>query len=406
LATVRASPGLAVIAALVTVFTAAACTQDNRSPAASVDGPKSSPAPTPPRGGDGSSLRITGSDASIPVEYLADNVLHLSSGATLVRLNTAPHPALQGTLAPLVVESPGGDLLAFSGFTPAGALDPARSPSEQGVFLGDPLGTPALVVHDLHSGGEQILAEGAYSPAWRDDGAIAYVQGSDPVLRANTPFLGQIYVRPSPAGEPEQWTLGEDRYVVAGWVGSALLYYHAAENESFDLEVTDGPGRARTLAPASTLVAVSPDRRQVAVATSANGGSSELKVLDLASGETVARAETAPLTSIVYRGSWVGSRLVARGGDRDGHLLHVFEIGDGRVRLQRALRVDQRLPSGLAEPLLNAGDPELLSAWSYIPDDRHSGHYVLVGCDLRTATCVTGPEMRAKVVRLIFRSGR
>jgi len=275
-------------------------------------------------------LRVTPGTEAPKVDYLADRTLHLASRPDPVQLAVPPHPALQGTLAPLVVASPDGTTLAYSTFEEAVTLDPNRPPSEQGVSPGDALGTPSILLHDLRTGAERTLARGAYSPAWRKDGAIAYVEGTDPDYRAGTTYTGEVVVQmPGSTGGPEYWTDSEGRYIVAGWAGDRLLVYHTTGNESFDVEVLDGPGEVRTLAPSSSLVALSPDGTRAAIATSANGRSSDVEILDIATGSLLATVTTDAHTSLVYNGSWVGSRLIARGGDERGPII---EIGRASCR--------------------------------------------------------------------------
>jgi hypothetical protein len=346
-------------------------------------------------------------------DFLADRALHVASRPEPIQLAAPPHPALQGTLAPLVVPSPDGTLLAYTTFDDEVVLDPSRTPGQQGIEPGSALGTPSIRLHDLRTGTERTLAQGAYSPAWRSDGAIAYLAGSDPTFRSGTAYTGEVVVQPpGPPAEgeaaaplPEQWTHSEGRYVVAGWVGERLLVYHTTGNESFDIEVLDGPGAVRTLAAASSLLAVSPDGTRAAIATSSRGWSSEVQIVDIASGERVATLATDPHTSLVYGGSWVGSRLVARGGDDRGALVDVFSVGPDSLRLEKVLRVDAALPNGLSEPKLDAKDPDRMTAWSYVRDANGSGSYVLVGCDLAATACVSGPPIRARVVRLSNGSG-
>ncbi len=348
-------------------------------------------------------------DAAPATDYLADRTLHLASRPEPVRLAVPPHPALQGTLAPLVVPSPDGTTLAYSTFDEEVTLDPDRTPSQQGVRPGDALGTPSILLHDLRTATEQTLARGAYSPAWRRDGALAFVTGTDPVFRSGTTYSGQVMVlgpgeREVEAAEP--WTATEGRYVVAGWAGTRLLVYHTTGNESFDLEVLDGPGEVRTLAPASSLLALSPDGNRAAVATSANGWSSHVQILDLASGDLLATLQTEPHTSLVYGGSWIGARLVARGGDERGPVLAVLTVGPNSLRLYKVLRVDSKLPNGLVEPTLDVKNVDRVTAWSYVPEGPSSGSYVLVSCAVATSTCTSGPPIRAKVVRLYTGAGK
>lgn len=332
----------------------------------------------------------------VPVDHLVDRVLHLASRPEPVVLEQPPHPALQGTLAPLVVASPDGRTFAYSTFTDLVDADPSQPLSARGIGFGDAVGTPSVRLRHLDTAREEVLAEGAYSPAWRGDGAIAYARGSDPQYRAGLPYTGHVVVRQL-GQEEETWSFTEGRYVVAGWAGGRLIVYQDSGNESFDIKVLDGPRAVRTLAPASSLLALSPDGERAAVATSANGRSSEVQVLDVATGEPLATLATDPLTSLVYGGSWVGSRLVARGGDAAGPIVDVFEVGAASLRLVHVLRVDPRLPNGLAEPRLDPAGTDRITAWSYLPDSRT---YVLVRCELAAATCTSGPPVQARVVRM------
>ena len=346
-------------------------------------------------------LLVTPGTDEPKVDYLADRTLHIASRPDPVQLAIPPHPALQGTLAPLVVASPDGTTLAYSTFDEAVTLDPNRPPSEQGLSVGDAFGTPSILLHDLRTGAERTLARGAYSPAWRKDGAIAYVEGTDPAYRAGTTYTGEVVVQGARgAGGPEYWTDSEGRYIVAGWAGDRLVVYHTTGNESFDLEVLDGPGEVRTLAPSSSLVALSPDGTRAAIATSANGRSSDVQILDIATGDLLATLTTDAHTSLVYNGSWVGSRLVVRGGDDRGPIVDVFTVGATSIRLDKVLRVDAALPTGLAEPRLDPNDADRMTAWSYVPDGRGAGAYVLVACNLGALACTHGTAIRAKVVRM------
>jgi hypothetical protein len=380
----RWAGGMAVVLVLGTACTRHSTSAPDGVPAATLTTVQAGP------------LAVMPAEEPVPVDHLVDRLLHLASRPEPVLLEQPPHPALQGTLAPLVVPSPDGRTLAYTTFTDLVDADPALPPSARGVGLGDALGTPSVRLHDLESGREEIVAEGAYSPAWHPDGALAYALGSDPQYRSGLPYTGHVVVR-QPGQEEQRWTLAAGRYVVAGWAGGRLIVYHDSGNESFDIEVLDGPGAVRTLAPASSLLALSPDGGRAAVATSANGRSSEVQVLDVATGEPLATLTTDPLTSLVYGGSWVGSRLVARGGDAVGPLVDVFEVGERSLRLVQVLRVDPRLPNGLAEPRLDPAGTGRLTAWSYVPDTRT---YVLVRCDLGAASCTSGPPMRARVVRM------
>jgi hypothetical protein len=95
---------------------------------------------------------------------------------------------------------------------------------------------------------------------------------------------------------------------------------------------------------------------------------------------------------------------VARGGDDHGPIVDVFDVGPTALRLVKVLRMDARLPNGLVEPRLDPKDPNQVTAWSFVPEPKGSGSYVLVRCDLSAGSCTSGPPIRAKVVRLYSRS--
>jgi len=107
----------------------------------------------------------------------------LVSGSTIVGLPgraalplaTAPAGGLMGWVSPVAVPSPDGQTVAYNTFSYLIPVEPEKSWSQQGVHPGDAVGTPSIHLVDLTTGKDTVLANGAFSLAWRADGAVAYM---------------------------------------------------------------------------------------------------------------------------------------------------------------------------------------------------------------------------------------
>src|SRR5207237_4440736 len=128
-----------------------------------------------------------------------------------------------GRPSPVGGRSGPGQRLAYTTWQALKTVDAEQSFSAQGIADGAGLGVPSLRIHD-DQGQDFLLARGAYSAAWRHDGAIAFVQGVDPVFRASAAYDGQVVVRRGVHGRDVTWMSARAHYVVYAWAGERLLF--------------------------------------------------------------------------------------------------------------------------------------------------------------------------------------
>ena len=301
--------------------------------------------------------------------------------------------ALMGPLSPVAVPSPDGRSVAYNTWQELRSVDNQRSFSKQGISTGDALGTPSLRVHD-QAGHDLLLERGAYSLAWRGDGAIAYVKGLDADFRANEPYSGQVVVRSGIHGRALAWTTEPARYVVYAWAGSRLLFYRLYEGETLQLLVADGPGRIRPLCDGSAI-AVSPDGTRVAVLSR---DAQNIRILDVASGRELAwlnlATATPQLAWLGYSGSWSGDHLVTSASAG----LAVFHLGPGSIELEQVLGLDQaQFPNGVQEPRFadEAGN-QIVAAADVPPQGGAPAVSFLLACDRIARVCERGEPAPAQ----------
>jgi hypothetical protein len=301
--------------------------------------------------------------------------------------------ALMGPLSPVAVTSPDGRLVAYNSWRELRAVDDQKSFSRQGIADGDALGTPSLRVND-ERGRDFLLERGAYSAAWRRDGAIAFVRGVDPDFRAGRIYEGDVVVQPGVHGHGVVWTSAPARYVVYAWAGDRLLFYRIGEGETLQLLVADGPGKVRALAEGSAI-AVSPDGTRVAVASA---DSRSVRVLDVATGAEhgwLDLTTTSPqLAWVGYSGSWTDDHVVAAANPG----LAIFRVGADSIELEQVLSVDHaEFPVGLQEPRFadEAGD-ELVATADVPPAAGQPGVSYFLSCDRKTRTCKRGESAPAR----------
>jgi hypothetical protein len=318
-----------------------------------------------------------------PALYTVGNQLVGLPGRGPVRLAAAPVAPLAGWLAPAAIPSPDGRYVAYNAWRELRPDDPALSWADQGIELGDPLATPSLRVYDAASGSDSLLEAGAFSFAWRADGALAYFRGAERDYRAGVRYAGDIVVRASLEAPAEVWTPEPGRYVVAAWAGSRLVAYREHEGEALDVVVLDGPGRVRVVAAGSGLVAVSPDGRRLFVEQGPGQGRPTVRVLDVADGHEVAALDLTTVDPAVgavsYAGDWSGDLVVAP--SESG--LAIFRVAAGEIALEQALRIDLGdSESGAAEPRFAGPGGERVSAWTSGPNGG-----IFLDCDRATGTC-------------------
>jgi hypothetical protein len=296
-----------------------------------------------------------------------------------VRLAASPVTPLAGWLTPAAVPSADGRYLAYNSWRELRHDDPKLSWPDQGIEPGDALATPSIRLYDSRAGTDEVLAEGAFSLAWRADGALAYFKGAERDYRAGLSYVGDVVVQLSLGGAPEVWSSERGRYIVVGWAGNRLVAYSEHEGEALDVVVFDRRGQMRVLAANSALVAISPNGRQAFVEQGPAQGRPTVRVLELATGREVAALDLTRVDAAVgwvgYAGDWRADRVVA--SSTSG--LAVFRVARGKITLQKALRV---AASSVAEPRFVGSSGLRVKAWTSV---RRGG--VFLDCDFALGAC-------------------
>ena len=307
--------------------------------AESSDSTKDSTAPASPRRAQ---LAVGQAMGAPPGISIAGAQLRDAGAGPSQQLATPAFSPLTGSLVPVAVPSADGRLIAYGAWKTLRAEDRARSWADQGIKSGDALGIPSIHVHDTATGTDTTLAEGAYSVAWRSDGAVAFVRASHAEFQAGRPYRGYIVVKPSLDASGAAWADEPARYVAAAWAGETLLAYRIGEGEQLDLLALDGPGRVRQLAAGGTLVAVSPDGTRAFVEYTSS--EPRVRILDVESGTELATLDLSSYADAVtgeplflsYSGDWVGNDVVARGGDG----LVFFSVDGDMIALEELLALE------------------------------------------------------------------
>ena len=321
-----------------------------------------------------------------PGAFVRGNAIYDGNGRR-AELGAAVSGALMGPLSPVAVASNDGRLVAYNTWQELRAVDDERSFSAQGIADGDALGTPSLRVHD-EAGRDFLLDRGAYSVAWRDDGAIAFVRGSEDDFRAGRAYVGQVMVRRGLHGPATAWTSEPARYVVYAWAGPRLLFYRLGSGESLQLLVGDGPGSIRPLTEGSAI-AISPDGSRVAV-LSPDG--TNVRILGIADGSEHGwldvTTSSPALSWVGYSGAWIGDRIVAPASAG----LAVLRASGNTLELEQVLSLDQaQFPAGVQEPRFADGAGNEIVATADVPPkaDAPAVSFFL-RCDRITRSCEQG----------------
>jgi hypothetical protein len=329
--------------------------------------------------------------ASPPGLYTVGNALHGLPGRPRATLAAAPVAPLAGWLTPAAVPAGEGRYVAYNVWRELRPDDPALSWDDQGIEPGDPLATPSLRVYDAETGRDELLEEGAFSVAWRADGALAYFKGAERDYRAGIPYVGDIVVRASADAPPEVWTLKRGRYIVVGWAGRRLIAYRELEGEALDLLVLDGPGEVRVVAEDSALVAIAPDGRELFVEQGPAHGRPAVRIVGVEDGRERALLDLISVDPAVgavsYAGDWAGDLVVAPSASG----LAVFRVSEGRIALEQALRIGDA-EAGVIEPRFADLQGQRISAWTSTPAGA-----VFLDCERASARCARSiplPEAR------------
>jgi len=301
--------------------------------------------------------------------------------------------ALTGPLAPVAVASPDGKLLAYGSWRQLRAVDAQQSFSQQGIADGDAIGVPELRLHD-DAGHDELLARGAYSAAWRSDGAIALVEGVEPEFRAGASYLGRVVFRRSARAKSVMWVSEPAHYVVYGWAGDRLIVYRIGLGEKLELLAVDAPGKVRRLTEGSA-VALSPDETQLAVLDQEG---TNVRVLDVATGRErswldVTTASPA-LRWVAYSGSWVGDHIVAPASAG----LAVLHARPSSLELEQVLSLDRaQFPAGVQQPRFVDDSGNEIEATADVPPSGSAGPIsFFLHCDRTTRDCERGPAAPGK----------
>jgi hypothetical protein len=340
--------------------------------------------PPAPRAEQPRSGPVTVSDepGTLDVPFVAGDRLYGLGAPDAVKLAAPINTNLIATLSPAAVPARRGRLLAYNSWR-------ARR--------------PVLRLRDLGSGRDRVLDEGALSAAWSRGGRLAYFRALEPDLDDPRTYLGHVVVRAAPDSRPVRWTADSGRYVVAAWAGDRVLAYRIGPSWP-DLLVLDGPRRRRVLARAGALVAVSPDGRRAFVST--YGASPPVvRVLDLESGEELARRTVTRLRWLTESGSWSGDVVAATASAG----VAVFRVRARSIVLDQVLRfAGSGLALGPFEPRLD-GTGRRITAWAELePRPRQAlAQAAVLECDRVERRCArSGPVSSAIGPRLVYNPSR
>jgi hypothetical protein len=313
-----------------------------------------------------------------PAVYTVGRTLLGLPGHDRVTLAAAPVTPLAGWLTPVAVPSPDERYIAYNTWHELRDDDPALSWEDQGISTGDPLARPSIRLHDLETGTDSAYVVGAFSLAWREDGAIAYFKGAGRDYRAGVRYVGDVFVRDSLSGPARRWTTKADRYVVAGWAGATLLVYRVHAGEALDVLALDGPEKRRVLAFDAGLVAISPDGTSALVEHGPEAGPPRVDLVAVANGTMLASLDLTtvdlPVGVVGYGGDWQGDLVAAPSASG----LAVFRVVGGRIELARTMRA--AAGQGVAEPRFVG--PNRVTAWT-----SSSSGGAFVDCDRVSGRC-------------------
>ena len=315
------------------------------------------------------SVRL-GDPSSFPISYVAGNQLFDADDRTTRRLAGAVGTDLVGTLSPAGVPIDSGAI----------------------IYNSSSLRSPILRITEADGNRDRVFAREALSAAVRRDGAVAYFQGLRPFVEPKR-FLGHVVVREG--NRVLRWTASPGRYVVAAWAGNRLLTYRLREGWP-DLLVLDGSGRARRLAKAGALVAVSPDGNR-AVISRYGATPPRLTLVDLGTGRSLDRlllskpVDGFSLDWVIESGSW-RRNLVAAPANAGVVIFRV--VGDALSVIQVLQFDTSRFTPGSWQPQFVRSDQEIAVRAELVSPPREAiPRAALIVCDRQTLRCSQGPTV-------------
>ena len=322
-----------------------------------------------------------------PGLFTVGNQLHGLPGRSSVRLAAAPVAPLAGWMSPAAAQSPDGRYVAYNVWRKLRSDDPTRSWSDQGIEPGDGLAVPQIRLVDFDLGQDQLLVDGAYSVAWRADGALAYARGLERAYRAFVPYETELVVR-ARDGTEQRWSAEPAQFVAVAWAGNNLIAYRIGAGEHVDTLVFTGPAQERLLVEGGTLVALSPDGSQAFVEEGAASGRPRARVVDVATGKTQTALRVRD--GLSYAGDWTRDLVVSR--SRTG--LVVFRVQDESIAVVQELAVNQ----GAREPRFADPTGRQIVA---LRDTRQGA--VFLRCERATRRC---SQLESDPGRLVYNPSR
>lgn len=326
--------------------------------------------------------------AATPPYVYGETVYRYGRETRLAQTLVAP---FLGPYEPLAITSPDGESIVYHAW--------------EGPLRGR--GPALLRRHDFRTGADEVLVRGAQSFAWRRDGAVAYMRSARPEYvpdpRGIPPVtVGHVEVRPSPDGPVERWSTDLTGYVVRAWAKQTLLVEVRPSLVLPDTQpqagvyAFDGPARARRL-PITDVIAVSPDgSRVVGRWRRSDAPSPTVRLVDVASGRTLAQASLGSSGSGL--GDWRGNTVVAVSSFAMKSSLHVLEVTQTSLTPTRRFSLDER--AGLAGrfgahfhlPRFVADDEVVVGVTTANEDETSAVRFLT--CDLAEQRCRSGRSLR------------
>lgn len=319
-------------------------------------------------------------------------------GRKTASLRDRVEPCWTGASTPGAALSPDETIIAYNARNELIELDSSSIPED------DPIEIPTIRFNDLRSGQDTVLAEGACSIAWREDGAIAYSKYEQKEY-FNSPdaenFVGHILVRDELSSEPDVWTTSSGRYSVIAWAGTILLAYREStlHEEPPDIIALEGKGQERVLG-SGTLLAVSPDSSKVFLVTGsiATGQVETIEVREVRSGDVVATLPILETTSsgvlrglILHEGDWSETTVAVAATDvsRSAPVLAFFEVDDS-IELVRVLASPIKNIVVFEEAKFGYGDDGVVNVIGVRQDDAAESptFHRLLACDYEQDSCL------------------
>jgi hypothetical protein len=328
------------------------------------------------------------------VPYVAGRVLHLP-GRPAQQLRFSLLAPLLGQDAHLVVPSPDGRLVVYHSWRHNVAL---------------------LVVHDIRTGRDRILARGAQTVAWAPDGRIAYLQAIRPRFGRGNAYRGRIVVRRPFDGPPVVWTRRPAAYGVIAWAGGRLLVgvrrcllLACNPDPETGVYALDRPGKLVRL-PISSVSALSPDGRLAVGAflpvPGQDSPSSLVRLVDVIQGRVLTTLDLAAAARAVGRNpgafdtgiqaaAWRGDEIVATSTGGVGSKLVFLRVSRGRLAFVDVLRIPRATLPVRYGPFFGA--PAFTGRGTarvtvFVRGDRgdNTGSAAVITCDRRSRSCVRG----------------